>query len=162
LDTAALIDFLQVVSPIAVIAGASLVVLQLRHSAREIKSNVALSLLERITDESFPRRRKNMHDVVRKYSENGWKDFDDSLDDYETRNFAYQYELIGQFVRAGLVDKKTVMDALQGLVVIDWRAFGPLDKHLAERYKSKVSPWRNFEALAKDTETYMVQQGMSV
>ena len=66
-----------------------------------------------------------MHDVVRKYSENGWGDFDDNLDDYETRNFAYQYELMGQFVRGGLVDKKTVMNALQGLVVINWRAFGP-------------------------------------
>ncbi len=101
MNVSQLSNFLRTVSPIAVIAGASLVVFQLRHSAREIKSNIALNLLERITDESFPRRRKNMHDVVRRYDDNGWEGFDGSLDDYETRNFAYQYELFGQFVRGG-------------------------------------------------------------
>lgn len=162
MDLSAISAFLTAISPLAVIAGALFVVLQLRHSAKEIKSNIALSLLERITDESFPRRRKNMHDVVRRYSENNWAGFDDSLDDYEVRNFAYQYELIGQFVKAGLVDKKTVMNALQGLIVVDWRAFGPLDKHLAGRYKSTVSPWRHFEWLSAETEAYIREQGISI
>ena len=157
-----IVNILQAISPIAVIAGASLVVFQLRHSARAIKSNIALSLLEKITDESFPRRRKNMHDIVRKYNDNNWEGFDDSMDDYEVRNFAYQYELIGQFVGAGLVDKKIVMNALQGIMVVDWRAFGPLNKHLEDRYKSEVSPWRNFEWLSKETEAYVRKQGIAV
>jgi hypothetical protein len=162
LDLSAIINFLSAISSIAVIAGAVFIVLQLRHNAKEMKSDVALTLLEKITDESFPRRRKNMHEVVMKYSSNNWQGFDDTIDDYEARNFAYQYELMGQFVKAGLVDKKLVMNALQGLVVVDWRAFGPLNKHLEERYKSAVSPWRNFEWLAQETLEYMQKSGMSI
>ena len=47
LDVSQLSNFLQTISPIAVIAGASLVVFQLRHSAREIKSNIGHSAYSR-------------------------------------------------------------------------------------------------------------------
>src|SRR5208282_4294894 len=107
-----LIDFsristdLSAISSIAVILGAAFIVFQLRQNGRlieastkETKTNISLALLEKLTDESFARRRKRMYDAIRKYGANDWEGFDDSLDDFEARNFAYIYELIGQLTR---------------------------------------------------------------
>jgi hypothetical protein len=50
--------------------------------------NASFSLLEKITDDSFAIRMKRMHDVAKKYADsNDWKDFDDSIEDFEVRNF---------------------------------------------------------------------------
>jgi hypothetical protein len=157
--------WLSAVSSIAVIAGAFFVIFQLRQNAKLIeatmltnKSNTAVSLLEKLTDESFPRRRKNMHDVIKKASQNNWVGFDDSLDDFEVRNFAYSYELIGQLVREKVIDLATIRNALQNLVVIDWEAFSPLSAHLMQRFNIKVNPWQNFEWLASETRKYMQER----
>ena len=82
-------------------------------------------------------------------------DFDDSLDDFEARNFAYIYELIGQLTRDKIVDLRTIRNALQYLVVIDWDIFSPLSKHLMERYNLSANPWANFEWLAEETRKHM-------
>jgi hypothetical protein len=164
-DLSTLINFLSAISSIAVILGAIFVVFQLRQNAkliqltiRENRSNIALALLEKITDESFPVRRKKMHDVVRAAGANDWREFDGSLDDYEARNFAYIYELIGQLTRDGTVDITMIRNALQYLVVFDWDAFAPLSKHLMDVYKLNANPWGNFEWLADETRKYMAQK----
>jgi hypothetical protein len=153
---------LSAISSIAVIAGAIFVVFQLRQNGRlirlqlhENRSNIAFALLEKVTDESFAQRRKKMHDVIRKYSERNWEGFDDSLEDFEARNFAYTYELMGQFVKDGIVDGQTMMNALQYLVVVDWNAFAPLSDHLMQRFKISVTPWQNFRWLAEETRKQM-------
>jgi hypothetical protein len=161
-DISSIVGFLNAISSIAVIAGAIFVVFQLRQNAklteatiRETKANISLALLEKITEESFPRRRKAMRDAVKKALAVNWEGFDDSLDDFEARNFAYSYELIGQLARAGTADLTMILDALQYLVVFDWNAFEPLVKHLKERYSIVVNPWGNFEWLAKETKKHM-------
>src|SRR6266581_6835207 len=75
-DLSFLISFLSAISSIALILGAVFVVFQLRQNARliktasfETKSNMSFSVLEKITEESFARRRKNMHDSVKKFSQ---------------------------------------------------------------------------------------------
>ncbi len=158
MDFALVISYLSAFSSIAVILGAIFVVFQLRQnsklielSIRENRSSIAFALLERITDENFALRRKKMHDTIRKYKEMNWEGFDDSLEDFEARNFAYIYELIGQFARENITDLSTVASALQYLVVTDWNAFRPLSEHLMSRFNLKVNPWGSFEWLADET-----------
>ena len=88
-----------------------------------------------------------MHDIVKKYAAVNWEDFDDSLEDFEARNFAYTYELIGQFVREGVVDLSTVSNALQFLVVIDWEVFSPLADHLKKGMVLRLTPGEIFNGL---------------
>jgi len=43
-----------------------------------------------------------------------------------------------------------VKNALQYLVVFDWRTFEPLVEHLKERYGVATNNWANFEWLADE------------
>jgi len=153
IDLSQISFFLSIISSSAVIAGAIFIIFQLRQnaklievSARESRMNTSLALLEKLTDESFARRRKRMHDTIRKYRKKNWADFDDSLDDFEARDFAYIYELLGQLTRDETLDIDMVTNALQYLVVIDWEMFSPMAEHFVKRWG--VNSWRNFEWLA--------------
>ncbi len=172
-DLSEFISFLSALSSIAVTLGVIFVVIQLRQNARLIeatvfqsKSNIAFSVLERLTDDSFAARRKRMHDVIKKYSQNSWEGFDDSLEDFEARNFGYLYELMGQLVKDGIIDKQTILNALQYLVVIDWEAFAPLLEHLSQRYGERfkeaiTNPWENFQWLAEESRKYLTEKARS-
>ena len=165
-DLSFLINYLSAISSIAIILGAVFVVFQLRQNARliktanfETKSNMSFSVLEKITEESFARRRKNMHDAVKKYAQVSWQGFDDSLEDFEARNFGYIYELIGELVREGIIDLTIAVHSLRYLVVFDWETFQPLVKHLMERYNVPVNPYENFEWLASETRRFLRESG---
>ena len=165
-DLSFLVSDLSAISSIAVILGAVFVIFQLRQNARliktanfETKANMSFSVLEIITEESFARRRKNMHDAIKKYSQINWEGFDDSLEDFEARNFGYIYELIGELVREGIIDFTIAIHSLRYLLVFDWQRFEPLVKHLMERYKVPVNPYENFEWLAQETRKYLEGQG---
>ena len=165
-DLGFLVSDLSAISSIAVILGAVFVVFQLRQNARliktanfETKANISFSVLEKITEESFARRRKSMHDAVKKYSQINWEGFDDTLEDYEARNFGYIYELIGELVREGIIDLTIAIHSLRYLLVYDWQRFEPLTKHLMERYNVPVNPYENFEWLAQETRKYLQSQG---
>src|SRR6266516_2143185 len=153
-DLSWLISFLSAISSIAIILGAVFVVFQLRQNAKlirtanlETKSNISFSVLEKITEESFARRRKNMHDAVKKYSQISWEGFD------------YIYELIGELVREGIIDLTIAIHSLRYLIVFDWQTFEPLVKHLMERYKVPVNPYENFEWLAQETRNFLQSSG---
>jgi hypothetical protein len=156
LDFSSIVEGLSAVSSVAVVAGAFFIVFQLRQNARLIeatnqqnRASTSIALLEKITNESFARRRKAMYDTVKKYSAVDWKDFDDSLEDFEARNFGYTYELIGQLTREGLIEMSVARNALHYIIVLDWDTFKPLAEHLIKRYR--VNTWTNFEWLAEDT-----------
>lgn len=168
LDLGEVVTVLGAISSIAVIAGAGFVIVQLRQNSnllkatlRQEKKQAAFEMLENLTDESFSRRRANFYKTIKKYREADWKDFDDSPDDFEVRNFAYIYELYGQLVRDGSIDFEMVAVMLQYLAVYDRKVFEPVSKHLADRFGTRVSPWHDFEWLAKRTEEHMSkrQQG---
>jgi hypothetical protein len=152
---------------VAVVAGAIFVVFQLRQNAKlinatiqESKSSIAFSMLEKIIDDSFVRRRKNVYDSVKKYGERNWEGFIGTMDDFEARNYAYMFELFGQLVKDGIVDLQTVMKALKYIVVYDWRTMEPMIRYLNGQYGLKANPWGNFEWLAKETEKYLkLQEG---
>lgn len=164
----ALSDFITVLSAsssIAVILGAVFIVLQMRQNKRlieatlrEERSNVALSLLERITDESFPRRRKRMFDILARFKATNWADAFESEDDLEVRNFAYLYELMGLMVENGLVDLELVLDTLQYLVVRDWQVFEPHAAYIKKQYGVQFDAWGRFEWLAKQARAHLERE----
>jgi len=109
---------------------------------------LAFSMMEQLTSGDFAARRWKMHGFVQAASASGWKGFDDSLEDFESRAFAYQYELIGQMVTSATLDYELVRDFVQYSIVADWNAFEPLDAHLMERFPGRPSPWARFRQLA--------------
>lgn len=156
------ITVLSAISSIAVIFGAGFVVVQLRQNARlleaqlrQTRSEVSISLIERITDPSFPQRRTRLHDIVRRFRETGWKDAFESPDDFEIRNFAYLYELVGVMAKHGLIDIDLLVDTLQGLVVRDWQVFEPHAQFMAKRYAFGITPYSNFGWIAHEVERRM-------
>jgi hypothetical protein len=165
IDFSSIVNFLEAISSISVILGAVFVVFQLRQNAKLIqlqvsqnRSNIALALMDTLTSESFAARRKKMHETVKAAVASNWKDFDDSLEDYEARNFAYIYELIALLALQGVVDLELLRSAMQYLVVWDWEAFSPLSRHLMEIHKLSVHPWENFEWLAEQSRQRMIDR----
>ena len=169
-----LIQVLSAISSIAVILGVVFIIVQLRQNAklidlnaklteatfRDVKSNISFELLEKLTNESFARRRSFMWQTVKKYQASNWEDFDDSLDDFEIRNFAYMYDLFGQLVKEGIIDLETLAKTFKYLVALDWESFVPVSKHIMKRYNLKQNEiFSNFEWLAKETEKILKQKG---
>lgn len=152
-------------SSIAVILGAIFIVFQMRQNARlieatlkENRANVAISMLERITDESFPRRRKRMFDIIERFKTTNWKDAFESEEDLEVRNFAYLYELMGLLVENGLVDLELVLDTLQYLVVRDWDVFAPHAAFVTSKYSVPFKAWGRFEWLAQEARVHLTNE----
>lgn len=155
-------------SSIAVIIGAIFIMFQMRQNARlieatlrENRANVAISMLERITDESFPRRRKRMFEIVARFKETNWAKAFESEEDLEIRNFAYLYELMGLLVENGLVDLELVLDTLQYLVVRDWEVFAPHAAFIKEQYHVPFDAWGRFEWLAQEAKIHLAKEHTS-
>jgi hypothetical protein len=132
----------------ALVVSVCLLAYNLRASRLDARRNLAFSMMEQLTSADFAERRWNMHRAVATAAGTGWKGFDDSLEDFESRSYAYQYELIGQMVLSGTLDYRLVRDFVRYTVVADWNAFQPLDAHLEERYPGRPSPWCRFRDLA--------------
>ena len=132
----------------ALVVSVCLLAYNLRASRLDARRNLAFSMMEQLTSADFATRRWKMHQFVGKCSAANWKDFDNCLDDFESRSFAYQYELIGQMVAKGTLDYALVRDFLQYTIVADWNAFEPLEAHLLERFPGRPSPWARFRQLA--------------
>jgi hypothetical protein len=133
----------------ALVVSVCLLAYNLRASRLDARRNLAFSMMEQLTSADFAARRWKMHRSVEAASASGWKEFDDGLEDFESRSFAYQYELIGQMVSSGTLDYKLVRNFLRYSIVADWNAFAPLDAHLGERYPGRPSPWARFLQLAQ-------------
>ncbi|HEY6239113.1 MAG TPA: hypothetical protein VIZ68_08015 [Thermoplasmata archaeon] len=137
----------------ALVVSVCLLAYNVRASRLDAKRNLAFSMMEQLTSAGFAARRWQMHRSVGAASASAWKEFDNCLEDFESRSFAYQYELIGQMVTAGTLDYPLVRDFLQYTIVADWNAFEPLDAHLQERYPGRPSPWARFRQLAQRVTT---------
>ncbi|HXQ94517.1 MAG TPA: hypothetical protein VN864_05040 [Thermoplasmata archaeon] len=133
----------------ALVISVCLLAFNVRASRIDARRNLAFSMMEQVTSSNFAERRWKMHRSVETAVTSTWKGFDESLDDFESRAFAYQYELIGQMVASGTLDYQLIRDFLQFSVVSDWNAFEPLDTHLRERYPGRPSPWTRFRGLAQ-------------
>lgn len=164
-------DFVQVLnalSSVVVMLGVLFVVLQLRQNARLIetsnkqvhasieqnRSNVAFSIVERFTEDSFTVRRKTIRDIVKKYEANKWEGFPETSEDYEVRAFGSYYEFTAYLAKTGIVDLKTLQDVLGHRVTFDWDAFSPVVEYYRESWGKKYI-FTNFQWLADATRKYM-------
>ncbi len=145
--------WVSIAASLALVASVIILAYNVRASRLDARRNLAFSMMEQLTSAGFAGRRWNMHRSVEAGTTSGWKGFDKSLGDFESRSFAYQYELIGQMVESGTLDYALVRDFLQYTVVADWNAFEPLDSHLKELYPGRPSPWDHFRQLAQRTTT---------
>lgn len=156
-DLSTVIQYLDAVSAIAVTLGVFFVIFQLRQNAKLIeasnkqievankqveaslqqsKQDVILTMIEQFTDDSFIRKRKRIRDVVRRYSENGWKDYMESDDDFEVRGFLGLYDSAGYLAKNGIADVRMLADGMGFLVKYDWEALEPVINYY-------VSIWKN-------------------
>jgi hypothetical protein len=156
------------ISPIAVIAGTILVVLQLRVNSKQARARIAFDLIGKVIDSSFPARRHRLYEQAAKHSGGNWTDFDLSLEDFEVRNFANIYEQLGLLVRKGVVDLQDVLDALSAQPMADWHVFEPIRMHIIEE-SARAFPalatnqpglesiyWPNFKWLAEESQKWTV------
>jgi len=147
-DLAEIATWVGIAASSALVVSVCLLAYNVRASRLDARRNLAFSMMEQLTSADFAARRWKMHGSVATAAASGWKGFDNTLEDFESRAFAYQYELIGQMVSSGTLDYKLVRDFVQYSVVADWNAFQPLDAHLVERYPGRPSPWTRFRKLA--------------
>ncbi len=163
-------SILRIISPIAVITGTILVVLQLRVNAKNARARNAFDLIGKVIDPSFPVRRHLLYEVAAKHSGGNWTNFDRSLEDFEVRNFANIYEQLGLLVRKGVIDLRDVLDALSAQPMADWHVFEPIRKHIMEEAARAVPAlattqpglesiyWPNFRWLADESQKWTLRR----
>ncbi len=159
-------NWLTVAGSIALILGALFIVLQLRQNnrllgmnatliettLRQERSDVAIALLEHLTDHTFAHRRWRMHELVKRFAESNWNGVFESEEDFEVRHFVQIYELIGTMARRNVVDREIVLDSLQHQVIRDWEVFQPHLRMLAARYGVTADYFVSFEWLASESK----------
>jgi hypothetical protein len=111
-----------------------------------------------MTSEGTAHRRKQLRDVVAKYSAAGWDSYFETLEDFEVRSFALQYVLMGQFVREGIIDLDLITHMMSYTIVMDWLAFRPIAEYLDFRLHAKPSPWIHFQWLADKCREHLESQ----
>jgi hypothetical protein len=168
-DLSGVVQGLNAVSSIAVIAGVAFVVFQLRQNRKLIevsnkqveanllqaKSDIALGIVERFTDDSFTTKRKTMRDIIKKYSANKWEGFEESSDDFELRAFGSYYDFVAYFAKQGIVELRTLQDVLGHRIVLDWDAFSPAAEHYREKTFKRQYIFLNWEWLAREARNYL-------
>jgi hypothetical protein len=165
------LEVLSAGSGVAVILGIPFIYAQMRQNARMVeaanrqtelvaqqnRSQVLLSLAERMTDRDFVLRRKVIRDIITKHSQEGWEGFINSMDGFEIRAFATQYESAGLMVKLGLIEEEALMEALGLLTVIDWISLTPAIREFEKSWGRGAYP--NFQRLAQHAEAYWKERG---
>jgi hypothetical protein len=170
-DLSLVLEALSGASTIAVILGIPFIVLQMRQNARMLeaanrqtelvalqnRSEVLLNIAEHMTDHDFILQRKKARDIIEKYSDKGWDSFVDSVDGFEMRAFAIQYESAALMAKLGLIDEDTLIQTLGFTIVVDWRALGPAMAAFEKVFGHQTFP--NFRKLAERAERYWLERG---
>ena len=163
-------SILQVISPIAIIAGTILVVLPLTVNAKQARARNAFDLIGKVIDPSFPARRHQLYEVAARHVNGNWTDFDRSLEDFQVRNFANIYEQLGLLVKKGVVDLQEVLDGLSAQPMADWHIFEPIRTHIMQEAGHAFPAlstsqrglesiyWPNFNWLAEESGKWTVRQ----
>jgi hypothetical protein len=173
-DASTVLMVLSGASTIAVILGIPFILLQMRQNARLVeaanrqselvahqnRSQVLLNIAEHMTDHDFILQRKAVRDIIAKYSALGWDSFVDSVDGFEVRAFAVQYESTAFMVKLGLIDEATMIETLGFTIVVDWIALRPAVEAFTKVWGTMTFP--NFRLLAEHSEAYWRARGARV
>ncbi|MGI0131084.1 MAG: DUF4760 domain-containing protein [Thermoplasmata archaeon] len=171
-DVGSILEVLSGASTIAVILGIPFIVLQMRQNARMVtaanrqaellafqnRAQVLLNIAEHLTDHDFILARKAVRDIVAQRNASGWEGFVDSVEGFELRAFATQYESAAVMTKLGLIDQRTLVETLGPIIVVDWAAIRPALTAFEKVWGSGTFP--NFRLLADASERHWTQQGM--
>ena len=161
-------DIVTILSPsssVVLILGAIFIVFQMHQNARFIEATlkqgraaVAVSRLERITEEAFPRRRKRMFEILERFQATNLADAFESEEDLEVRDLACLDELVEFLVGDRLVDLELVPDALQYPVVRDRERFAPYATLVKSQSRVPFNAWGRFEWLAREARAHLARE----
>ncbi len=163
-------SILQIISPIAIIAGTILVVLQLKVNAKQARARNAFDLIGKVIDPSFAARRHLLYEVAARHSKGNWAEFDRSVEDFQVRNFANIYEQLGLLVKKDVVDLQDVLDSLSAQPMADWHTFEPIRRHIMEEAGQAFPAlatnqrglesiyWPNFRWLAEESQKWTIRR----
>jgi hypothetical protein len=170
-DLSLILEGLSGASTIAVILGIPFIVLQMRQNAKMVeaanrqselvavqnRSLVLLSIAEHMTDHGFILQRKTVRDIIEKYNQKGWESFVDSIDGFEVRAFATQYESAAIMAKLDLIDEVTIMETLGFTIVVDWLALQPAITEFHKVWGHMTFP--NFHRLATHSAKFWRERG---
>jgi hypothetical protein len=160
------LEVLSAASTIAVILGIPFIYLQMRQNARLVeaanrqtelvarqnRSQVLLNIAEHMTDRDFIMQRKAVREIIARRTANGWEGFVDSVDGFEVRAFAVQYESAGIMVTLELLEEPALLETLGYLVAIDGNALAPAVAEFEKVWGRMTFP--NFRRIAEHSEAY--------
>lgn len=171
-DLSLILEALSGASTIAVILGIPFIILQMRQNAHMLevanrqaellaaqnRSQVLLTISEHMTDHDFVLQRKAVRDIIAKYIAQGWDGFVDSVDGFEIRAFAIQYESAAIMANIGLIDETTLLETLGFTIAVDWIALRPAVVEFEKVWGPMTFP--HFRGLAARSEQYWKQRGV--
>jgi hypothetical protein len=178
-DISVLVQDLDALSAVAVIAGVIFVVFQLRQNAKLIEASdrqidtanrqveasiqqnrqqVILSVVDRFTNDSFNVKRKKVRETAKKYEASNWEGYLESADDYDVRGFIAHYESTGYLARIKIVDAKMMQEAMGFGIIYDWVALEPVVEFYRKTWKRAA--YANFEWLKDAVKKGMEQDGI--
>ena len=181
LDITAVVQFLNAICALAVIAGVVFVVFQLRQNARLIEASykqnetatkqveasmqqnklqVILSTMERFSNEEFDRKRKKVRDTVKKYQDKDWTEYSESEDDYLVRGFIALYDTTAYLGKMGIVEVKLIQEGMGLLVMNDWDALKSAVDHYRAVWNTK-NAYANFQWLNDSVRELMKKEEKS-
>jgi hypothetical protein len=161
-------------STIAVILGIPFILLQMRQNARMVeaatrqtelvafqnRTQVLLTIAERLTDHDFIIRRRVVREIIAQHTQKGWERFADSVDGFEVRAFATQYESTALMAKLGLIDEQTLIETLGMTTVVDWIVLRPALEAFRKVWGPMTFP--NFQSLAAASEQYWKSKGATI
>jgi hypothetical protein len=178
-DISLLVQDLDALSALAVIAGVIFVIFQLRQNAKLIEASdrqidtanrqveasiqqnrqqVILSVVDRFTNDAFNVKRKKVREIAKKYEANNWEGYLESADDYDVRGFIAHYESTGYLARIKIVDAKMMQEAMGFGIIYDWVALEPVVEYYRKAWKRAA--YANFEWLKDAVKKGMERDGI--
>lgn len=171
-DLALALEILSGASTIAVILGVPFILFQVRQNARLVdvsiqqseliaqqnRAQVLLSITDSMTDREFVIQRRAVRDIVAKHEAEKWASFVNSADGFEIRAFAVRYEAAGLMAHLGLIDERTLLEAMGPNPAVDWLALQPALAAFEKAWGPAVV-YPNFRRLAERSEQLWISRG---
>lgn len=151
-----IIEGAAILSALAGVSAAIIVIIELRHMDRHKDLEISMKLFEWAETESL---RKAFRWIENDFQfENLDKYKKDVADNFEVNDYPYQieafFEEVGFLVNKKLVDIDVIVDRLGGYIISDWEKLQPWIEAIREERNDKTFG-EHFEVLYEKTRKYM-------
>jgi hypothetical protein len=155
-DLFTIIEGAAILSALAGVSAAIIVIIELRHMDRHKDLEISMKLFEWAETESL---RKAFRWIENDFQfENLDKYKKDVADNFEVNDYPYQieafFEEVGFLVNKKLVDIDVIVDRLGGYIISDWEKLQPWIEAIREERNDKTFG-EHFEVLYEKTRKYM-------